>query len=142
MKNISIKLLICFFSSISFSEACSTDRPEDFNNYISLFSTDINFSATRVIYPLKVLVWEYGLDENGKDDSGYLEKNISITEFKKWPTLNEVMSKNGLLNKIKSQTKDKVKMELYKEGTDWQIFYYFKIQNGCWYLWKYENASL
>jgi hypothetical protein len=142
MKNTALVLLMLLFSTSSYSGDCSTEKPELFNNYLSRFSTDGVFSSTRTIFPLRVLVWEYGLDENGKDDSGPAETLISIAEYKKWPTLKDMMVKNGLSNKIKSQTKDDVVLELYKEGTDWQIDYYFKNKNGCWYFWKYENASL
>lgn len=121
---------------------CSPKNPEPFSSFFQRFSTEHAFAVRRTVLPLRILKWEYGLNDKGEDDSAPTKSFISISDYLQWPTLNSYMKSNDLTSAIGSQTRTATVLKVFKEDTDWQMLYHFKLQKGCWFFWKYEDQSL
>lgn len=134
-------LFICIF--LLSASACTTTANEDFSIFLSRFSEEKTFAKSRTIYPLKVLTWEYGIDENGKDESAPILSYISKQEDEKYlNSLSSYMKENGLKSKIESLTPDAAVVHVFKEDTDWSMTYHFSRKGRSWYLIEFQNQSL
>lgn len=89
-----------------------------------------------------MLKWEYGIDDNGKDESAPVKSQISKDDYAQWPSLGVYMKNNGLQSRIKSQSRATAVVDVFKEYSDWLVSYHFKTKAGCWFLWQYEDQSL
>jgi hypothetical protein len=121
---------------------CSTNNPEPFGLFIRQFSSEPAFALKRTILPLEVLRWEYGINERGEEKPEVVVSWISKHEYAKWAPLDGYMKKNGLTSSIESQSKNAAALKIFKDGTDWQVVYRFKLRKGCWFLRQFEDESL
>ena len=135
--------IICALLSIhTYGASCSPRHPERFSEFLTRFSADKEYAATRTVFPLRVLVWEYGADANGQDMSRVKQSRISRTQYLKSPSLAEHMEENELTSMVKRQTKTVAVLEVFKDSSDWLVSLHFRLQKGCWFLWKEEDQSL
>jgi hypothetical protein len=134
-------LLVGSFSVLA--SDCTQRKPESLDNFLERFSTDHDFANTRTIFPLRVLKWEFGLDEKGKDVSAPEKWKISRSDYAGWPRLDKVLKDNKqLASRISSNSGTKAIFEIFQPNTDWIVLFHFKSQKGCWYFWQYEDRSL
>ena len=124
------------------AQACSTNNPEVFAPFFSRFSNEQGFAVQRTDTPLRMLRWEYGLNDKGQDESSPVTSSLSREEYAKWPSLKTYMQANGLQAKVKSLTNKAAVVDVYKDGSDWLVLYHFKRVAGCWRFWQYEDQSL
>jgi hypothetical protein len=143
MMNRFLFVVVCLFvTACSENNACSVSNPEKFEKFFEHYSGDKVFSSKRTEFPLEVLTWEYGLDESGKDVSGSTTSLTSESDFEKWPTITEFMAKSPLKYEVKSLTSTAAAVHLFQPDTDYSMLYHFKVVNGCWCMWRFENESL
>ena len=121
---------------------CSPDNPEPFASFLQRFSMEPKFAVNRTVLPLRMLKWEYGLNDKGEDDSATVKSFVSKRDYLKWPTLDSYIKGNNLTSAIDSQTRTAAILNVLKQDTDWQMLYHFKSQKGCWFFWQYEDQSL
>lgn len=121
---------------------CSPDNPEPFVSFLQRFSTESKFTVRRTVLPLRMLKWEYGLNDKGEDDSAPMKSFVSKRDYLQWPTLDSYIKSNNLTSAIDSQSRTAAILKVFKQDTDWQMLYHFKSQKGCWFFWQYEDQSL
>ncbi|HYD60332.1 MAG TPA: hypothetical protein VEC35_08250 [Noviherbaspirillum sp.] len=126
----------------AFAAACSPKNPESFTLFLQRFSLEPTFALKRTIFPLQILRWEYGVNERGEDESAPVISRIAKSEYSGWTLLDTYMRNNGLSSEIESKGKHKAVLKVFKDGTDWQMLYRFKLRNGCWFFWQFEDESL
>jgi hypothetical protein len=141
MRALSAVILALLFPSISLADGCNATTREDFGSFFSKFREDQGFSVNRTHFPLKAFQWEYGLDENGKDDSAPRRYRISKFEYEKSPSLSASMKKEGLDFKIKSIKARTAIVEVFKPDTGWLMSYRFIRKGNCWFLDEFGDHS-
>lgn len=134
-------LFFCIF--LLSANACTIPANEDFSTFFSRFSGEKTFAESRTIYPLRVLTWEYGIDENGKDESAPILSYVYKQEDEKHLNLlSTYMKENGLKSEIESLTPDAAVVHVFKEDTDWSMTYHFSRKGKFWFLSEFQNHSL
>lgn len=121
---------------------CSPTSPEPFTPFLERFSTELKFAERRVVLPLLVLRWEYGVSEKGQDESAPVKSFLAKKEYLTWPTLDSYIKSNNLKSVIDNQTRMTAVLKVFKPDTDWLMLYHFKLRHGCWFFWQYEDQSL
>ena len=149
MSNVSPRMIRRFLlampflaSSWAFAAECSSRSPEAFNEFLARFSREQVFAVERTVFPLRILKWAYGLDEQGKDASSPVKSTLSREVDRQWPTREAHIRGQGLNQRVVSRSANAVIIEIFKEGSDWLTSYHFKNKAGCWYLWQFEDKSL
>ncbi len=134
-------LLVGSFSVLA--SECTQRMPESFDTFLERFSSDHDFAIRRTVFPLRILKWEYGLDEKGKDVSAPEKWNISRSDYAGWPKLDAALKDNKQLAfRIGRNSGTKAVFEVFQPNTDWIVLFHFKAKKGCWYFWQYEDKSL
>jgi hypothetical protein len=133
--------LLCISISAQAGE-CSPGKPEPFNSFVQRFAYEPEFAIRRTVFPLRILKWQYGMDENGKDVSAPERWQITQADFAGWPSLASAMQENGLASRIAVKTGTRAVLEVFRPNTDWLLQFHFRIRNGCWLFWQYEDRSL
>lgn len=112
---------------------------EEFRTFLDSFSDDAGFQRMRVKFPYSSL----RLDSTGGEPREIREK-ISRSKLSTghvlFPTTAD-RAKNGLVYDS-SVADNGMKVHLHKPDTDWSVFYFFRRENGCWYLTGVEDWSL
>lgn len=121
---------------------CSPKRPEPVAPFLNRFSTEPAFAVRRTVLPLQRLKWEYGANANGEDESAAVKSLITRQDYLRWPPLDSAMKSNNLTSAIERQTATEVVLKIFQQDTDWLTLYHFRLQNGCWFLWQFEDQSL
>ncbi|MFA7293590.1 MAG: hypothetical protein WC023_15230 [Rhodocyclaceae bacterium] len=143
MKNIFLAAVLLVMSLTGQASDCSPQKPEPFDSFLKNFSSAQDFALKRTVFPLRMLKWEFGLDEQGKDVSAPEKWAISRGEYDGWPTLSEALKENKqLTSRVGSITAAKVVLEVFQPNTDWLVLFHFRTQKGCWFFWQYEDRSL
>lgn len=123
--------------------ACSASTPEPFGTFFRKFAGSPPFAAERTVLPLPVVRRQpAGAGDRDDDESVPTQTYVSREEFMQWPRLADFMANNGLTARLRSHTQSAVAVDVVKEDTDWLVTYHFRLANGCWRLWKYEDQSL
>ncbi len=106
---------------------------ETFDAFLPRYMTDRQFATARTVFPLEMLRAE----EEGKRKS-----LLSREEFAKSTLLADVIKRDKL--STERQVKPgAVELNVFIPDSDALVYYYrFRQQNGCWYLWQFEDASL
>jgi hypothetical protein len=141
MRALLAAILVLLYPTLSIADSCKAADPEEFGSYFSKFMEDHGFSVSRTFFPLKALQWEYGLDENGKDDSAPRRFHISKLEYEKSLSLATSMKKNGLAFKIKGVKTRSAIVEVFKPDTGWLMSYHFIRKGNCWFLDEFQDHS-
>lgn len=137
-----LTLFLLLNPASSGTESCQAQQTEDFSPFFKTFSQSKPFAIERTITPLKQVVWEYGLDENGKDASIARTVEVSAAQYKASPTLAAYMQENGLTSKTKSTTENIAVVEVFMPASDWLLSYHFVRRGNCWYLQEFQDHSL
>lgn len=124
------------------ARGCMPNNRELFAPFLQRFSTEPAFALKRTVLPLRVLKWEYGIDENGEDESAPIKSFVSKRDYLRWPTLDSYMKNNNLSSSVDRQTRSAVVLRVFQQDSDWPMLYHFKLWKGCWYFWQYEDQSL
>lgn len=96
----------------------------------------------RTTFPLRVLKWEYGLDENGKDESAPVVTYVSKAKYLNSPTISEHMQENKLEAKIKKLTGQVSVVEIYFPDSSWVNTFHFRRIGHCWSFHELQDHSL
>ena len=117
---------------------------EEFLGFFYRFKVDKLFSIERAIFPIKSIKYEYGLDQQGKEETVAIETKVLAETFTKQPTLHEYAANYNLSIEIKppEATLEKRIVKVYKQGTDWLIEYHFIMKDSSWYLQETHDYSL
>lgn len=118
-------------------------KPESFAEFFTHFRQDNEFSLNRTQFPLLNYRYEYGVDENGNDESITIKEEISREQLAKH-TLADYLSDNQLQHALlteRSSPNEQV-VKIYKEDTDWLLHYHFVLHDGHWYLHSVHDYSL
>jgi hypothetical protein len=142
LKLLFVGLVLPFYCSIARAQTCDAQKPENFHQFFVKFSESKRFAVSRSLFPLKVVQWEYGVDENGKEESS---TKISYTEkivFQTTPPLSAYMREHGLESKIKSTKSNSSIVEVFKPETCWVETWHFVRKGNCWYFHEHQDHSL
>jgi hypothetical protein len=110
---------------------CSSRSPEEFESFMSRYMNDRQFATERTVAPLEML--------DGPDR----EKSLATREQIAQSTLLSDVIKAENLSTSQSVAPGVVELKVFRPDADSHIYYYrFRLQNGCWHLWQFEDASL
>ncbi|OAM53071.1 hypothetical protein A7981_06525 [Methylovorus sp. MM2] len=130
-------------SPLIYAAECSASHQEVFADFFNRFSSEKKFAVSRTIYPLRVLLLEFGLNDKLEDDysSSFKLKLTSKAEDSKYPSLGNYMNDNGLVAETNIKTRT-TEVHVFKPDTDWSVMYRFLMKKHCWYLHEIEDDSL
>jgi hypothetical protein len=98
---------------------------------MSRYMNDRQFATERTVAPLEML--------DGPDR----EKSLATREQIAQSTLLSDVIKAENLSTSQSVAPGVVELKVFRPDADSHIYYYrFRLQNGCWHLWQFEDASL
>jgi len=115
-------------------QACGPTAPEKFDGFLKRFQVERSFANARTTDPLQVLV----IDPGQEDEP--VPNLVPRSQYSDQEMMAEFIAKNGMSVHAKPEA-DKVELLVYKEGTDWQYAYRFRLQAGCWQLWQTETVA-
>ena len=117
---------------------------EDFDLFFDRFRSEKAFELDRTVFPLAVYRDEFGVTENGEDDSQVVKSEISKAAASRQPVLSEYIAEHDLSFQVESAARrDAVRMvKVFKANTDWLIEYRFELKNGQWWLVSEHDHSL
>ena len=141
MRIITLILFLLLAATTSSGQVRADERPENFDTFFARFTQDAAFAVSRTQFPLQCWLWQYGMDGKGNDESAPEISVISRAQFVQSPSLAHFMTQNGLRKVRQSMVTDNAVVDIGKEGTGWLVSYHFKLQHGCWFLWRYEDKS-
>lgn len=142
MRRLLFGMLLLLSPVLATAGTCESKHTEKFAAFFDRFSTEKAFAIDRTLYPLRLRVWEYGLDEKGNDTSSPILKLVTKNQDQSEPSLSTYMEENNLNFKITESSQKSTKVHLFKEGTDWSTVYHFVNKNRCWFLRDIEDFSL
>lgn len=140
-----ILLFVIFFllsPALATAGSCESKHSEKFEVFFDKFSTEKEFAVGRTLYPLRLRLWEYGLDEKGNDASSPILKFVTKAQDQNKPSLSSYIQENSLDFKITQNLQKSAKVHIFKEGTDLSVIYLFVNKNRCWFLREIEDRSL
>lgn len=119
-------------------------KNESFDIFINEFISKKEFSLDRTAVPLSSYRYEYGVDENGQDDSAVIETKVSKDTLAQQPTLGTYITTNNLSYEVVSDSTDNIMqiVKVFKPGTDWLIDFHFENKDGNWILVSTHDYSL
>lgn len=128
----------CLLLAASVLAGCATQSPrhaicapEKFDAFLARFATDREFALEHTVTPLETIA---AVEET---------KSFATRDMlAKAPLLDDVI-KNDKLSAKRVETPGAVELNVFRPDSDSHMYYYrFRQQNGCWYLWQFEDASL
>jgi hypothetical protein len=142
VRHIAILSTVLALSATNASAACGPSKPEAWEQFFANYSASHAFEVQRTKYPLKVLVWEYGV-ESGKDASAPKRSSVSRADYSKHrKSLSAHWLEHGMQTKLHSKATSAVVLDVFQENTDYSVLYHFRLLSGCWFLVQVENRSL
>lgn len=124
---------------------CQTQatKTEAFEQFLPQFLHDKTFSINRTKSPLLNYRYEYGVDENGNDDSAIVKSEVSREQLSQ-QTLADYLIQNNLQYAVVTEESSSAKhvLKVYMDGTDWLLHYHFVLEKGVWYLQEVHDYSL
>src|SRR5690606_27013118 len=132
--------IVLFFLAIA---ACEEKhiKEEPFDAFLSKFISEKEFALERTKVPLSSYRYEYGVDENGKDDSAVFETKVGVDTLEQQPTLGTYIKTNSLAYEVTSENNVQV-VKVFKPDTDWLIEYRFEKKEGRWIFVSAHDYSL
>lgn len=122
-----------------FAGQCTLKEIESFYDFYARFSTDKSFSMQRTIYPLKNKLWS---PDDKTDVAIFKEVYTKFEDDKTQPPLLTYLRENQLENKFTKRTNKEYLVEVYKPDTDWLLYFHFRRNGNCWFLYEVEDYSL
>ncbi len=104
---------------------------EKFDRFLPRYMSDRQFATERTVFPLQSLATAE-------------EKNTAVSreEFAASALLAE-MIRSGRLSTRQLATPGGMELNVFRPDSDALVYFYrFRQQDGCWYLWQFEDASL
>lgn len=137
-------LLIIIVTLPAFGCSGWFSQGEDFDLFFDRFRSEKAFELDRTTFPLSVYRDEFGVNENGDDDSQVVKSDISKEAASRQPVLSEYIAEHDLSFQVEpAARRDAVRtVKVFKENTDWLIEYRFELKNGQWLLVSEHDHSL
>jgi hypothetical protein len=122
------------------SSDCSEARPESFGSFLSQFSTNTQFAQSRTVLPLLMQRWPG--DDDGFDDPGE-PSDVWITReaYARRPSLRSQSSAQRQALQITALTSSAATVELGDPLSGSIQAFHFRLQQGCWRLWKMDEFA-
>lgn len=114
----------------------SSQKPEDFDEFIDRFYSDSVFQQSRVSIPLDGEILEWDNDEDVVVESNWLDREPEITGYE---TV-KVTVEGSLQSFIRQQ--DSVVESIYLKNSGFLLVRTFALKSGCWYLTRYDISNL
>jgi hypothetical protein len=104
---------------------------EKFDSFLPRYMSDRQFATERTMFPLESL------------DKAEEKKTLVTREQFAASTLLADMIKAGHLSTRQQATPAGVELNIFRPDSDSLVYFYrFRQQDGCWYLWQFEDSSL
>ncbi len=132
--NKSLAMMAAVAAMAGCSTAPSAQRgcvAEKFDRFLPRYMSDRQFATERTVFPLQSLATAE-------------EKNTAVSreEFAASALLAE-MIRSGRLSTRQLATPGGMELNVFRPDSDALVYFYrFRQQDGCWYLWQFEDASL
>lgn len=146
-KSYRLMLLLALFLSLfiltsGYAHTCKVSSSENFQIFFDRFLVEKEFAISRTVYPVRHLKQEYGLNENGQEDSSATLTLLTEKQYKEALPLSTFIQENKLIFEIKMRSKNVATVKVYKSDTDWVLEYHFIQKHRCWFLREIEDLSL
>ena len=142
MNRIVSLFVFLLFPLLSFGSTCNAPDKEDFLTFFFKFSGDKPFSTSRTVYPLKVLVQHYGIDEMGNDLSSAKRLTRSRKQDEELPSLSSTLEDSNLIAKAHKQSNNAYVVQIFGENSEWGQTMHFSLRGKCWYLYEFREHSI
>jgi len=104
---------------------------ESFDAFLPRYMTDRPFATGRTVFPLESIE---AMEE---------KKTLASREQFAQSTMLADLVKAEKLATRQSVTQAGVELNVFRPDSDSLVYYYrFRQQDGCWFLWQFEDASL
>jgi hypothetical protein len=114
----------------------SSQKTEDYDEFIDRFYSDSVFQQSRVSLPLDGKILEWDNEEDVVVESNWLDREPEITGYE---TV-KVTVEGSLQSFIRQQ--DSVVESIYLENSGFLLVRTFVLKSGCWYLTRYDISYL
>lgn len=104
---------------------------EKFDSFLPRYMSDRQFATERTVFPLESLL-------------AVEEKRSQVTreQFATSPLLADMIKTDHLSSK-QLATPGGMELNVFRPDSDSLVYFYrFRQQDGCWYLWQFEDSSL
>ena len=126
----------------AYADACDSAEPEDFLSFFFRFSGSKNFSASRTVYPLKVVTQVYGIDEMGNDLSVSGVSYRSKQQDARLPSLSNLLQEESQIAKVHKGSPDYFVVQVFGDNPDAGETLHFSRKANCWFLDENRKHSL
>jgi len=117
---------------------CATAPPaqrgcaaESFDSFLPRYMSDRKFANERTVFPLQSLA-------AAEEQSTVVTREEFATS-----TLLADMIKSDHLSTRQMATPGGMELNVFRPDSDSLVYFYrFRQQDGCWYLWQFEDSSL
>ncbi|WP_028102986.1 DUF4348 domain-containing protein [Pseudoduganella violaceinigra] len=104
---------------------------EQFDAFLPRYMSDRPFAVERTVFPLESI-----------DKAEGKTSLVSREQFAASRLLADVIKADQLSTR-QSATPGAMELNVFKPDADSHLYFYrFRQQNGCWYLWQFEDSSL
>lgn len=104
---------------------------EKFDSFLPRYMSDRQFATGRTVFPLESLV-----------TAGEKKTLVTREQFAA-STLLADMIKADHLSTRQQATPGGMELNVFRPDSDSLVYFYrFRQQDGCWYLWQFEDSSL
>lgn len=124
----SIVIVFCV-NFCSKAEEDSENSNENFSKFLEKFSSDTVFQYSRIRFPIK--------NEIYNSDTGIYESHL--INQNEWEYSN--LKNPTFIKSVKSESDNKIILNIQIEDTGVSVLYYFEIFDGLWYLNKIVDES-
>lgn len=120
--------LLSACSALPVQQGCGQEK---FEAFLPRYMSERPFATERTVFPLESI-------ERAEDRKSLLTRE----QFAGSALLADVI-KAGQLSAKQAAAPGAVELNVFKPDSDAHMYYYrFRQQQGCWYLWQFEDASL
>ncbi|MDX8385347.1 MAG: hypothetical protein R8M11_02390 [Gallionella sp.] len=141
IRSLILSILIVLPMSVH-ADACDSAEPEDFLSFFFRFSGSKNFSASRTIYPLKVITQVYGIDEMGSDLSVSGISYRSKQQDAELHSLSYLIQKESLIAKVHEGSPNYFVVQVFGDNPNVGETLHFSRKANCWFLKENRKHSL
>ena len=104
---------------------------EQFDSFLPRYMSDRQFASGRTVFPLESLA------------TAEEKKTLVTREQFAAATLLADLIKADQLSTRQQATPGGMELNVFRPDSDALVYYYrFRQQDGCWYLWQFEDSSL
>ena len=127
------------------SLACSIAQPESFEPFFTRFVRDDGFAMQRTQAFVQTVTWDHVPDISGNDSSRVPQETPVRAEkfFTDFSSPKALMNDAAIHSTVTVPAKNQRSVFFGVQNSDAvMLTYKFKLRNGCWYLWGFEDESL